>query len=233
MGDRQPWQRQLNVTTQPHDENQSDDHQRRNYFTPNRFYYVETLCSPCGVVLAWTKFAKAESPTNILTWLENIYPVQESRPSYIAINKACQVVRTAVQSGLWEEWRHTTRFIVDSYHYINHKATDNLCRTYCNPAPSDGSAPNLVGKQIDQNGNVQYYREFNTEACEQLNAWLGGFESILKRMTIQNFNWFLHVMLFYHSKHVLFRIAKKKAKENNDSDDSDGDKRDNTILDNN
>jgi len=58
MGDRQPWQRQLNVTTQPHDENQSDDHQRRNYFTPNQFYCVETLCSPCGVVLAWTKFAK-------------------------------------------------------------------------------------------------------------------------------------------------------------------------------
>jgi len=108
-----------------------------------------------------------------------------------------------------------------------------LCRTFCNPAPSDGSAPNLVGKQIDQNGNVQYYREFNTETCEQLKAWLGGFESILKRMTIQNFNWFLPVMLFYYSKHVLSRIAKKKAKENNDSDDSDGDKRDNTILDNN
>jgi len=28
-------------------------------------------------------------------------------------------------------------------------------------------------------------------------------------------------------------LQKKKAKENNDSDDSDGDKRDNTILDNN
>jgi len=88
------------VTTQPHDENQSDDHQRRNYFTPNQFYCIETLCSPCGVVLAWTKFAKAESPTNILTWLGNIYPIPESRPSYIAIDKACQVVRTAVQSGL-------------------------------------------------------------------------------------------------------------------------------------
>jgi hypothetical protein len=28
-------------------------------------------------------------------------------------------------------------------------------------------------------------------ACEQLNAWLGGFETILKRMTVYNFNWFM------------------------------------------
>ena len=55
-----------------------------------------------------------------------------------------------------------------------------------------------------------------TEACEQLNAWLGGFESILKRMTSKNFNWFLHVMLVYHVKHVLARI---KAQEDDEDDE--------------
>ncbi|KAF8799784.1 hypothetical protein BYT27DRAFT_7119937, partial [Phlegmacium glaucopus] len=44
---------------------------------------------------------------------------------------------------------------------------------------------------------------FNTQVCEQLNAWLGGFESILKCMTPGNFNWFLHVMLFYHTQCVI------------------------------
>ncbi|EDR13461.1 uncharacterized protein LACBIDRAFT_322419 [Laccaria bicolor S238N-H82] len=39
----------------------------------------------------------------------------------------------------------------------------------------------------------------SVQVCEQLNAWLGGYQSILKRMTPGNFNWFLHTMLFYHT----------------------------------
>jgi hypothetical protein len=49
-----------------------------------------------------------------------------------------------------------------------------------------------------------------------LNAWLGGFESILKRMTPGNFNWFLHTMLFYHTQHVI----KKQMKTNSDGEES-------------
>jgi hypothetical protein len=41
------------------------------------------------------------------------------------------------------------------------------------------------------------------QACEQLNAWLGGYELILERMTGNNFNWFLHSMLFYHTQYVI------------------------------
>ena len=90
---------------------------------------------------------------------------------------------------------------------------------YCNPSPQDGSAPNLIGQKIDQYGNIHQFREFNTEACEQLNAWLGGFESILKHMTQRNFNWFLHTMLFYHVKHVLKKINKGSVPHSSDSDD--------------
>ena len=64
---------------------------------------------------------------------------------------------------------------------------------------------------------------FNTQACEQLNSWLGGYESILKRMTPGNFNWFLHAMLYYHTKHVLRKQnIKQKMEENVDISDSDG-----------
>ena len=37
----------------------------------------------------------------------------------------------------------------------------------------------------------------------KLNGWIGGFESILKRMTPENFNWFLHTMLFLQTQYVL------------------------------
>ena len=91
-----------------------------------------------------------------------------------------------------------------------HRTTDWMCQTYCNPAPTDGSAPNLVVVEHDNQGRPQYKRAFNTQDCEQLNAWMGGFESILKRMVPGNFNWFLHAMLCYHTKFV---IEKKKEKE--------------------
>ncbi|TFK58893.1 hypothetical protein BDN72DRAFT_781447 [Pluteus cervinus] len=195
---------------QPHDEPATET-ARKNYFTAPHFYCVETICAPCGVVIAWAKFTKSESPTNILHFLETVFPTPESKPSYIAIDKGCLVMKHAIAQNKWDTWKDTTRFIVDSYHYINHRVSDVFCRNWCNPAPANGSAPNLV--IVGEHNGLQYYkRAFNTQACEQLNAWLGGFELILKKMTISNFNWFLHAMLFYHTQHIL---KKQQAQADN------------------
>ena len=126
---------------------------------------VETLCAPCGVVVAWTKFAKAESPTNILQFLHTVYPTEESRPAYICIDKACLVLRTSIINGSWNMWKKTTRFVVDSYHYVNHRTADYICRKWCNPAPLNGSAPNLVVVEYDKHGRPHYKRAFNTQVC--------------------------------------------------------------------
>ena len=94
----------------------------------NSFHCIETICAPCGVVVAWTKFDKSESPTKILNFLESVYLAEESRPDYICIDKACVVLCTAITNGSWEQmWKKKTQFIVDSYHYINHCADDYLC----------------------------------------------------------------------------------------------------------
>jgi hypothetical protein len=157
-----PWLPAHAHQVQPHDEPEGERRQG-NYFTPSRFYCVETICAPCGVVIAWAKFAKAESPTNILNFLDRVYPDANTRPDYVCIDKACLVLRHAIVSGRWNIWKTTTRFIVDSYHYINHRATDYLCRKYCNPAPLNGSAPNLVMVEYDRNGEPHYKRAFNTQ----------------------------------------------------------------------
>jgi len=63
------------------------------------------------------------------------------------------------------------------------------------------------------------------QACEQLNAWLGGFESILKRMTPDNFNWFLHTMLFYHTQRVIQKQEEQDdGEEDDDEEVNDGDR---------
>lgn len=143
-GENLPWQPVSEANIQPHDV-LAPQTKSKNYFTAPHFYCVETICAPCGVVIAWAKFAKAESPTNILNFLESVYPTEESRPNYICIDKACLVLCTALLNGSWDHvWKETSRFIVDSLHYNNHKITDELCQRWCNPAPQDGSAPNLV-----------------------------------------------------------------------------------------
>ncbi len=41
------------------------------------------------------------------------------------------------------------------------------------------------------------------QACEQLNAWIGGFQYVLNKMTIGNFDWSLHALLFLHTHRVI------------------------------
>jgi hypothetical protein len=215
-----PWMPENRRNQQPHDQPEpSDGGVVRDQFIPPRMYCVETICAPCGVVIAWSKFFKAESPTNVLNFLAHVYPTEESRPSYICIDKACLVLRSCVANRSWETWKKTSRFIVDTYHYTNHCATDVLCRKWCNPAPMDGSAPNLVVVESDSHGRQYYKRAFNTQACEQLNAWLGGFEQILKRMTSGNFDWFLHTMLVYHTSQVMERQLRMNIDDDGDDDE--------------
>ncbi len=158
------WLPNLQRDSLPHDRPVPPDQENKNYFSPKRFYCVETVCAPCGTVIAWTKFAKSESPTKIMNFLSSIYPTRESQPAYICIDKACSVLKFNVNNGAYANWFETTRFVVDSYHYINHKATDSICRTWCNPAPNDGSAPNLVIPAIDKHGNPCSKWAFNTQA---------------------------------------------------------------------
>ncbi|KAJ8456372.1 hypothetical protein ONZ45_g18746 [Pleurotus djamor] len=216
--EQQPW---LHPATSrnappPHDDGTPDQPSGmpyNNYFSAPRFYCVETICAPCGAVIAWKKFAKSESEPKILKFLEEVYSDPETRPSYVAIDKACALLKHIAAQGHWEEWMETTRFIVDAYHYVNHRTTDFLCRTWCNPAPLNGSAPNLVVVDHDKEGEPYLKRAFNTQACEQLNAWLGGFQSILNRMSVSNFDWTIHVMLFMHSQRTIAKIALREAKE--------------------
>ena len=140
---------------------------------------------------------------------------------------------TAITNGSWEEtWMNTTRFIVDSYHYINHRTSDYLCRKWCNPAPLDGSAPNLVVVEKDKEENNHYKCAFNTQITDIylclanlltyiLGMWttqcmVRRIENILKRMNPWNFDWVLHTMLFYHTRDIIERQNSKASNKAND-----------------
>ncbi|KAH6890125.1 hypothetical protein BKA70DRAFT_1376556 [Coprinopsis sp. MPI-PUGE-AT-0042] len=201
-GEALPWHNHQDGAPNPHDQPDAGVPLRKNYFAPGKFYCVETLCAPCGVPIAWKLFDKSESPTNIINFLDDVYPVPTSRPNFIAIDKACIVLKTLIN--------HRPDWVDDAF-----------CQEWCDPAPSDGSVPNLVILKRDAHGRAVWVRAFNTQACEQLNAWLASYDSILKRMTLNNFNWFLHAILFLHAKKVLVRQERKMARgENSDDEES-------------
>jgi hypothetical protein len=97
----------------------------------------------------------------------------------------------------------------------------------CNPAPVNGSALNLVIVENNGNGNPHYKCVFNSQACEQFNTWLGWFQPILNRMTIDNFRLFLDVMLFIQTQRVIQQQKdKEKMDENGDENDEEVDEDD-------
>ncbi|KAJ7590400.1 hypothetical protein C8J56DRAFT_726355, partial [Mycena floridula] len=81
-----------------------------------------------------------------------------------------------------------------------HQATDVLCRTRCNPAPLDGSQPDLVLARKDDNGHIHTTRAFNTETAEQFNSWLSRFEAQLKQMSARNYDVFMHVLFLLYKE---------------------------------
>jgi len=168
---------------------------------------AESRRSPNGV-----QEESKRSPNGVQEDLPGVH--KESTRSPAGVDK--ESIRSP--QGLWKK---TTWFIVDSYHYINnHPTTDYICCKWCNPAPLIGSAPNLVIVENDVNGNPHYKCAFNSQACEQLNIWLGWFQPILNRMTIDNFRWFLDVILFIQTQRVIQQQKdKEKVEENGDEEE--------------
>ncbi|KAG8921586.1 hypothetical protein FRC03_001758 [Tulasnella sp. 419] len=143
----------------------------------------------------------------------------QARPQYAAYDRSCFLMRHIATSHMQSTWLQTTRFVVDVWHYIGHRADDVLCRTYCNPAPVDGSQPDLIVEEEDENGVKVKKRAFNTETAEQLNAWFAGYKGALNRMTDFNFDFFVYSVLFLHAEDWRWRRPGGEGGDGGESDD--------------
>ncbi|KAJ7110994.1 hypothetical protein C8R44DRAFT_833366 [Mycena epipterygia] len=179
-------------------------------FKAKTIYCLQTVQWACGIPIGWGKCYRSESAPQVLGILNKIwheYP--DSRPSFVAYDSACDLLRHIVTQNPTDIWLATTKFIVDAWHYIGHRAADLLCRTRCNPAPMDGSQPDLILIQEDENGQMHQTRAFNTETEEQLNSWLTGFESQLRQMSDVNYDFFIHVLMMIYAETMEHRIDSK------------------------
>ncbi|GAA5961222.1 hypothetical protein JCM3765_002873 [Sporobolomyces pararoseus] len=194
---------------------------------------VQLLVGSCGTPLAWSKFSNGESPRNVLRFLTLVHAqlalIPETSthplfPSYIAYDRACDVLREAVLSSTSSIFQNpfetprkrrrnapaplpsfleSSRIVVTGFHQQCHSASDEICKQFCNSAPLDGSAPDLVTPFVSSTSttgstrsNLRLFeRAFNTSAAEQLNSSLRGFTHLLQGMKAENFDFLLNCIL--------------------------------------
>ncbi|KAJ7741541.1 hypothetical protein DFH07DRAFT_750955 [Mycena maculata] len=179
-------------------------------FKAKTIYCLQTIQWACGVPIGWGKCYKSESAPQVLGFLNKVWEDHpDKRPGFIVYDKACELLRHIVTQNINDSWIASTKFIVDAWHYIGHRATDILCRTRCNPAPMNGSQPDLVIIQVDENGVAHQTRAFNTETAEQLNSWISGYESQLRQMTDVNYDFYIHVLMMIYGEMVEKRVVLK------------------------
>ncbi|GAA5881399.1 hypothetical protein JCM1840_007554 [Sporobolomyces johnsonii] len=198
---------------------------------------LQLLVAACGTPLAWTKFTANESPEEVVDFLSSVYsqlaseapaPLSSSTyipsfPSYIAYDRACDVIRavvlpeagnqgssskvalsgTGAPSTALPSFLSSSRLVVTAFHRQGHRHADALCTGFCADSPLDGSAPDLVTPyhSVSPSGKRQkhtprkFERAFNTSAAEQLNSSLSGFAHLLQSMKAQNYDFLVHVIL--------------------------------------
>ncbi|KAJ7221190.1 hypothetical protein C8J57DRAFT_1254047 [Mycena rebaudengoi] len=182
-------------------------------FRARKTYCLQTVQWSCGCPIGWGKCYRSESSSQVLGIINKIWEAHpNSRPSFLAYDDACNLLRHIVTQNPTSVWLTSTKFIVDAWHYIGHRATDVLCRVsmWCNPAPSNGSQPDLISVRVDDNGRTHTTRAFNTETAEQMNAWLNGYEAQLQQMSDTNYDFCVHVLMLLYKELVDARVAKKE-----------------------
>ncbi|KAJ6482015.1 hypothetical protein C8R45DRAFT_831635, partial [Mycena sanguinolenta] len=180
-------------------------------------YCLQTVQLACRYPVGWGKCYRSESSRQVVAILNRIWENHpNSRPSFIAYDNACDLLRHIIIQNRNDPWISSTKFIVDAWHYIGHRATDMLCRVWSNPAPKNGSQPDLVLVEQDANGVQHQPRAFNTETAEQLNSWINGFESQLRHMSDVNYDFFVHVLMMIYAERVEKKVTQRQLELSDD-----------------
>jgi hypothetical protein len=91
-------------------------------------------------------------------------------PSYIFYDNNCKLVRHLLSSG--DHYFDKVGLPVDVFHHKSkHSEGDVFCQTHCNPARFQ----ELIGE------NDEWI--LNSSIAEEVNAWFGGFKSIVHEMS--------------------------------------------------
>ncbi|KAF7300735.1 hypothetical protein MKEN_01298300 [Mycena kentingensis (nom. inval.)] len=172
----------------------------------------------CGLIVFHATMLNAEAVSNALVRLRLFffYPglfklrlqvlVQKAfsvpgsvKPEHFIYDSNCDASQQVKAHPEQWEWFADVGMSVDVFHFLTKHAEDHFhCQEFCNPS----SFPELLAD------DKSWF--FNSSIAEQNNAWLGGFQSIVRQMTAVKYDFFLNAMVHLHNE-VLLAELKVKA----------------------
>ena len=139
-----------------------------------------------------------------------LFPTKASLPGVIWHDNNCQIA--AMLRNEPDDYLRTyfddCALPVDVFHFKSkHKEGDRNCNMYCNPA---------LWPQLTMEDGKSW--RFNSSAAEQVNSWIGGFQSIVREMEQTRYDFFLDEMIKEKNRerveqlraksHVVYRIPR-------------------------
>lgn len=131
-------------------------------------------------------------PLHQQAFIKETYPEPEDLPQIGFYDSACRLRRHLDLLPPEEKkyWEGRIKFLVDEFHWANHKDDDEYCQKHCNPK--------LQPKTRTKDGKSR----FNTSAAEMNNSWAALFLPLCRGMSAVRYDFFMHEMVLLKNEAV-------------------------------
>ncbi|RPD55286.1 hypothetical protein L226DRAFT_468844 [Lentinus tigrinus ALCF2SS1-7] len=164
-----------------------------------RTHNEQIVVATCGVVLGRATMFGSEGIDGTRLFLRALYPTQASLPGVLFYDNACSFKKHLDTIG--DTYFDRCAMPVDPFHAkTKHKESDTFCNQHCNAA----RFPDLILE------NKKW--RFNSSAAEMTNAWLGGFQAMVREMRPPRYDFFLDEMILIRNRMIIEDL--RRAGEN-------------------
>ncbi|KAI0083493.1 hypothetical protein BDY19DRAFT_978231 [Irpex rosettiformis] len=160
----------------------------RAIFGRKRTHGEQLLVGCCGIIIARATMYGAEGIHSVAEFIKQVFR-HVPPPEHIFYDSNCLLARHVRGK---DPFFDNIGLSVDVFHFdCKHSEADAYCQAHCNPR----SFPELL------NDNGSWY--FNSSAAEQVNSWIGKYQSMCREMTAEKFDFFLDEMIMRRNEYTL------------------------------
>ncbi|KAJ7189095.1 hypothetical protein C8R46DRAFT_877355, partial [Mycena filopes] len=172
----------------------------RAFFGRRSTHNEQLSCYSCGIIAGRATFFGSEAPNAVREFWMKLFPTKASLPAVLWHDNNCSIVKM-LRNDTNEYLRTYFKDValpVDVFHFkCKHKEGDIDCGAHCNPY--------IWPELRTEDGKWR----FNSSAAEQTNAWFGGFQSIVREMAVERFNFFLDEMIKRRNRTLVQELKRK------------------------
>jgi hypothetical protein len=133
---------------------------------------------------------------------KTLFPTRRSLPGVLWHDNNCRIA--AMLRKDHDDYFSTSALPVDVFHFKSkHKVTDVDCNAFCNPARwKELCTPEGTWR-------------FNSSAAEQANAWIGGYQAIVREMQADKYEFFLDEMIARRNRNIIKTLQRRGKNPDN------------------